>query len=214
MNIIDIDISNWNLNIDINIWFLMIIIILFVILPIILKHIQKRKHIFGSLFVREYELTIAGSKMKVAIDLKDKEVVYQIWVEMATRKVGLPIDLENDVIVEVYNSWYDFFNIVRNNIKEMPINKIDSSLDLIDKLVLILNGGLRQHLTSWQAKFRKWYELEKDNRDSANLSPQDIQRKYPLYNELSTDLLKVNAELITLKNDLYNMLFKKGDKNK
>ncbi len=213
MDLIKIEISNWDLSIVINIWVLMIITILFIILPIGWKYIRKRKHIFGSLFVKEYELTVAGNKIKVAIDLKDKEVVYQTWVEMATRKVGMAIDLENDVIVEVYNSWYDFFNIVRNYIKEMPINKLDGSLDLIDKLLLILNGGLRQHLTSWQAKFRKWYEFEKDNDDSANLSPQDIQKKYPLYNELSTDLLKVNAELITLKNDLYNMLFKKGGKN-
>lgn len=55
-----------------------------------------------------------NSSVKLKYNRKDQEVAYKLWVELSTRKIGLPFDQENDVITEVYNSWYDFLRLQGN----------------------------------------------------------------------------------------------------
>jgi len=59
-----------------------------------------------------------------------------------------------------------------------------------------LNLGLRPHLTTYQAEFRKWYESTRGNDDSKDLSPQMIQTQYPKWDELIISMKEVNSELI------------------
>ena len=37
---------------------------------------------------------------------EDVQIAHRIWTELITRKAAQPIDIEHDVIVEIYNSWY------------------------------------------------------------------------------------------------------------
>ena len=39
-------------------------------------------------------------------------------MELSTRKIAIPFDIENDVIDEVYDSWYNFFSTARELLKE------------------------------------------------------------------------------------------------
>ena len=100
------------------------------------------------------------SSVKLKYNRKDQEVAYKLWVELSTRKIGLPFDQENDVITEVYNSWYDFFKIARELLKDIPASRLPYSNDLIKLTERVLNVGLRPHLTKWQAKYRQWYNNE------------------------------------------------------
>ena len=45
-----------------------------------------------------------------------------IYIELITRKAGIPIDENNDVIEDIYNSWYKLFCIIRDEIKALPEN--------------------------------------------------------------------------------------------
>ncbi len=65
--------------------------------------------------------------------------------------------------------------------------------DLVDVLVKALNEGLRPHLTRWQARFRSWEAAEAE---SSSDSPQELQRRYPEYDQLLEDLLQVNRRLV------------------
>ena len=62
---------------------------------------------------------------------KDQEIAYKIWVELSTRKIGIPFEKEYDIIIEIYDSWYEFFKITRDLLKEIPVNKISHSNELI-----------------------------------------------------------------------------------
>ena len=143
------------------------------------------------------EMGIGPHTISFKPNLRDQEIAYKIWVELSTRKIGLPIDLDHDVISEVYDSWYSFFAITRELIKDIPVNKVkrSSTRDIITLSIGVLNEGLRPHLTSWQARFRRWYDktLEQAGVDA---DPQSIQATYPRYKELTEDLLKVNKKLI------------------
>ncbi len=147
--------------------------------------------------VVEAEVSWAGGKMKIKPDFQDIQIAHKAWVELATRKAGLPFDTENDVIIEIYNSWYALFGELRDLAKQIPAEKVRSSKDtrkLVYLLVEALNQGLRPHLTRWQAKFRRWYEEEV--KQNFNSTPQEIQKKYPQYEVLVTDLRDVNIELM------------------
>ena len=203
MNIFEIKFEGWTLNISIN-----LLVILLIIIFIVVKYfISKRK--IKNMKVKEYKINVGGLAATIEYDYIDREIAYKSWVEMNTRKIGLEIDEENDVIVEVYNSWYEFFRIVRDNIKNLPVHKLESSVELIDIITKILNLYMRSHLTKWQAKFRRWYDNEKDNEKNKRLTPQEIQRNYPEYQELINDLKNTSLVLIQLKEELYKLAFNK-----
>lgn len=131
----------------------------------------------------------------------DRQIAYQIWVELSTRKIGLEIDPDDDVIAEIYDSWHTFFTVTRDLIKDVPVSRIRrrDTEKIIQLSIDVLNVGLRPHLTKWQARFRRWYGRQLDNSGSADLAPQDIQKQYPGYRELIDDLLIVNQRLIAYR---------------
>lgn len=150
--------------------------------------------------INEVKLGIGENTVTIKPNDQDLQIAYQLWVELSTRKIGLAIDKENDVIIEIYNSWYEFFKIARELIKTIPVQKVranTSTKAIIDLAFKILNEALRLHLTQWQARFRIWYELEKLN--NPQLTPQQLQKTFPDYDVLETDMLRVNQILINYK---------------
>jgi hypothetical protein len=125
-------------------------------------------------------------------------VAHQGWVEIITRKAGLSFDEEHDVIIEVYDSWYKLFKEFRDLTKSIPAEKIrenDDARKAMDVFIRALNGGLRPHLTCYQAKFRRWYENASTKHPDK--TPQEIQKMYPGYEELVNDLKRVNSQMLS-----------------
>lgn len=147
--------------------------------------------------IDEAEIGIGKQKIKFKPKYEDVQIAYKLWVELSTRKIGLPIDFDNDVIIEIYNSWYEFFKLTRELIKDIPISKIrksESTQQLVNIAIAVLNEGLRPHLTIWQAKFRRWYQIKSENKTI--LSPQDLQKDFPEYRQLMEGIREVNQKLM------------------
>ncbi len=203
MEIFGIEFESWNTVILRLNWFAIIVsvIIIFGIILIIKRFLGKK-----AIMVDEINLGIGDSSIKLKYNKKDQEIAYKLWVELSTRKIGLLFDKEHDVITEVYNSWYEFFKIARELLKEVPVSRLPYSNDLIELTEKVLNKGLRPHLTMWQAKYRKWYELELS--DNLKDSPQEIQERYTFYDELIEDLINTNKRMIEYKNLMKRIAFK------
>lgn len=142
---------------------------------------------------------------KVKRNTENLFIANRIYLELVTRKAALPFDEANDAIVEVYDSWYTLFTTIREEIKNVPGEYLKShnpTEELIGLTVNILNDGLRNHLTKYQARFRKWYKIESEKTENLNLSPQDLQKLYSDYNNLITDLKAVNIILISYSEEL------------
>lgn len=143
-------------------------------------------------------ITVNGIAIDIECNNSVKKLADEVWIELATRKIALPFDEENDVIVEIYDSWYKTFSQFREILKRVPIKDSDNVEKLSKIILAALNDILRCHLTKWQARFRKWYDKHKDD----DGDPQDIQKKYPQYKELVNDLKSVNNEMVKLTNEL------------
>ena len=188
-----------------------ILIIVSIVIIIFLYFHIKKSSIFGrnSIYVDEVTLGIGDNKIKLKYDRKDQEIAYKLWVELNTRKIGLKYDTDFDVIEEVYNSWYKFFEVTRELLKEIPSERLKYSEKLIDLTRRVLNDGLRPHLTKWQAKYRKWYSQEKEDDKNKNRTPQEIQKEYPEYDDLIKDLIVANNKIIEYEKLMKDIAFPK-----
>lgn len=205
MRIIDVYINKWHtLEININWVFICSIIALLIVLFCIICG----RALFSRMLIKhdcEIRFGLKYSSMTIRLNNKEQEIAYKIWIELITRKIGLEYEPENDVIEEVYNSWYDFFGIARELLKEIPPTNKES--DLVVLTEKILNEGLRPHLTRWQAKFRKWYEENLEN--SKGKSPQEIQKEFPSYKELEEDIIRTCNQMIEYKILMEKLAFDK-----
>jgi hypothetical protein len=203
----EIDWSKPTIFIESNWWVLGPIIILTIICYLIWFYRIKQ-----NFSVHELSVDISTKPrmtFKVKRNTENLFIANRIYLELITRKAALPIDEENDVIVEVYNSWYKLFTTIREEIKNVPgeyLKSHNATEELIGLTVNILNDGLRNHLTKYQARFRKWYKIESDKPENSSFSPQDLQKQYPDYSNLITDLKAVNTILISYSNELKKLI--------
>jgi hypothetical protein len=152
--------------------------------------------------INEIELGVGSGKVKIKPNHDDLQIAYRLWVELKTRKLGLPFDEDHDVIADVYNSWYEFFKITRELIKAVPVAKIRSQRStqvLVGISIDVLNKAIRPHLTRWQARYRHWIEVEL-RKQGGDVPPQDFQKRYPEYGKLVSDLKATNARLVAYAN--------------
>lgn len=169
---------------------------------------------FENFEIDQADIGIGDQKFTFKPNMTDKQVAYAIWVELSTRKIGLEIDFENDVISEIYDSWFGFFTVTRDLVKGIPAQKVrrDSTQKIIRLSIEVLNTGLRPHLTKWQARFRHWYDRELRKYDQGNgeevLDPQLIQERFPKYEELKADMERVNKSLIKYRQQMYRLVLK------
>jgi hypothetical protein len=162
---------------------------------------RLRRHRFK---VAKLDVNLGGiGKVEIRPSIEDVAVAHQIWTELVTRKAALPIDPENDVIVEVYDSWYALFGRIRELIGQLPANLVRSDPNT-QKLIRIatesLNLGLRPHLTRWQARFRNWYASQ--DAELRVKTPQEVQRQFPEYDSLMADIRSVNEQLVQYATEL------------
>ncbi len=202
---ISIDSSKPALAIESNWYLIGVVLLLFLILLFV-----WRKYLSQKLNIYDMEVEISGSpKASFKVQRNDENlfIANRIYIELTTRKAAIPIDEENDVIEEVYDSWYKLFGLIRDEIKTLPgryLKSHDPTIALIGLTTKILNEGLRPHLTEHQAKFRKWYEQEKAKNES--ISPQELQRRYPDYVNLIASMKQVNQTLIQYSNELNKLI--------
>lgn len=175
------------------------------LLVIVVIFIFKRMHISS----HKITIKLLGFEYTASIEKSNQNIFIanRIYVELITRKAAIEIDVENDVIVEVYDSWYTLFGIVRDEIKNVSGNNLrcGESNALIKLTIKILNEGLRPHLTQYQAKFRRWYDGQLPYNTCQ--SPQDIQKQYSEYKELIASMKKTNTLLIIFVEELRKFIY-------
>lgn len=201
VSLFGIDIQGYDIVISLNIFALIMVVLMLVFLTK-LKPFKK-----CSIEIDEAQLGIGESHITLKYNNKDREIAYKLWVELSTRKLGIRYDRENDVIVEVYDSWYTFFGVARELMKDIPMRNVDKTKELVTVCTEVLNKGLRPHLTAWQAKFRRWYDLNIHDDQYKNMTPQEIQKEYPLYNDLLADLERTTELLIELREVMHKIAF-------
>jgi hypothetical protein len=187
----------------------LIIIVLLLLLVLYYIYTHERKIKLDSIqFV--FDAKILKCTYNIQRSYENVELAYRIYTELTTRKAAIPIDPYNDVIIEVYDSWYALFKVTREELKSLSGKSLleSNSKELVKMVTEILNLGLRPHLTTYQAKFRKWYEGQLKIHENGNKSPQEIQRDFPEFENLIESMKDVNELLINYSKQLHNFVYK------
>lgn len=205
--------DGYRLSMEVSLWFIGAIAALPVVALVVRRCWPEnswprgRKH-FGLV---EMEIELGGiGKAKLRPVVEDIQIAHRIWTELSTRKLALPIEPDNDVIVEVYDSWCTMFSKVRELIATTPadlVRREPSTQELVRIATETLNKGLRPHLTRWQARFRNWYAHQKDALETRD--PQDVQRDFKEYDELMADMQHVNLQMIQYASELQKLIHAK-----
>jgi hypothetical protein len=197
---------NWNIQVFANKWLLLAVLFPAVLLLLRILHAKYwGRPAWRSFEIDEAEIGIGNQRIKIKPNCDDRQIAYKLWVELSTRKIGLPIDFENDVIPEIYASWYSFFKLTRDLIKDIPVSRLaksQSTRQLVTIAIDVLNEGLRPHLTRWQARFRQWYQAESKKDQATGLAPQELQKRFPDYDQLTQNMKEVNQRLINYRETL------------
>lgn len=190
--IISIENGKSTLSLDVSLWLIAIVIIAGFL---IFKFLKPK--LFRRYTIKKLDISLGKiGKVELVPNTLDLQIAHRIWTELITRKAAIPFDPDNDVIIEVYNSWYVLFTNIRNLIAEIPaelLKKEDSTRKIVEIATQTLNQGLRPHLTQWQARFRNWYRWNDNRLEDRN--PQELQREYPNYDELVADMILINGQL-------------------
>ncbi len=153
--------------------------------------------------VKRVAFSALGTTVEIERNEGTVDLAHAAYIELITRKAAIPFDNDHDVIVEVYDSWYELFAEIRRLVRQVGPAELESNEDLRrlhDVLLDILNKGLRPHLTRWQAGFRRWYEAELAQRPGE--PPQMVQRDFHSYDDLVRGIEDANRVLICLANEL------------
>lgn len=157
--------------------------------------------------VNTADLSLLGlGNIKVERNEATRYIANRVYLELMTRKAALLYDEEHDTLLQVYDSLYQAFANIREELKSVPgqyLQQHRGTAELIKITLCILNDGLRPHLTRYQARFRAWYALQLEDERNQGRSPQEIQREFPEYEALVIDLRKANQSLMALAKELY-----------
>lgn len=197
-------------SLTLNILILLISVLLYFLFQYLIKRYTKSNKIYNKVVPVKLKYTFAGTEIEYSINrnFQNIEIAHRMYVELITRKAAIPID-ENDIIVEIYDSWYTLFQTTRDELKKLSGEMLlenQVSKDLIKLLSDILNIGLRPHLTEHQAKFRKWYSLAITNEENKVKIPQKIQSEYDDYENLFKSMKLVNELLIEYSKRLQDIV--------
>jgi len=168
-----------------------------------------RHRCFRSFEIDEAEIGIGTGKIKIRPNYADLQIAFQLWTELATRKIGIPFDEKHDVLSEVYDSWYKFFQIARELLKNVPVQKFRrdcSTREIVRVSMALLNDVLRPHLTRWAARYRRWWDAEMGSTANTPLAPQDIQSQFPQYAQLMSELADVSTKLVAYTHALHSLV--------
>lgn len=218
---LSIDKNSWQFTLDFNLKLLLIIALIIFVLYLVIRLLRskyKNQIVKKDIVPVELSFEMGGlsTKYEIVRNYANIEIAYKIYIELITRKAAIEIDEENDVITEIYNSWYNLFKITRDELKNLTgdlLYENQKSSDLIKLAIDILNKGLRPHLTKYQAKFRKWFDekLKEEEIKGAKTkkTPQQIQREYPEYEDLIKSMKDVNTLLIEYSLQLKKLINQK-----
>lgn len=202
MDLIKINIDNFNIVTTISITLIIAIMLFFVLLYFINKKFFRYKKIE----ISEMELGIGNSKIILKANNEIKQIAYILWVELNTRKLAISFNENEDVIADLYASWYKFFGISRDILKTVPVSNLDKDTEnLINIFLGVLNDVLRVHLSRWYSKYNTWYNSFSND---DNLTEQEIQKLYPQYETLISELIDTNRKLKNYSDILYEIIFK------
>ena len=207
---IDVSLHGDHLSVLLQFGYVAVVIIVVLVIAAYLFAKSKQKS-DTTISAKKITLSIGGHQVEYEIErnTSNLEIAHRIYIELITRKAAIPFDEKNDILADVYDSWYSLFTTTREEIKNIKGELLSNakSNELIELTTGVLNDALRPHLTEHQGRFRVWYSNQASSDENADKSPQELQALYPEYDPLIISMKSVNSVLNSYANQLRDFIY-------
>ena len=142
-----------------------------------------------------------------------KKIAWELYCELSTRAGVVDFNEHEDLIIYCLDSWYDFFQLTRQNIKRLEIpkkkkiekrekkGKTIKEYYLSEIILKLLNNELRPFLRKWHGAFRHYWEFDSKKEEY----PIQRQKDFTNYNEIIKDLYEMQNKLKETSKGLYEI---------
>lgn len=137
----------------------------------------------------------AGIAFNLSVAKNDRAVAWKIYSQLNSRVAAVEFNPDYDSALNVHQSLYKMFEIIRDEVANIPLEKIqrDDSDDTVKFYLAIMNDGLRPHLSKWHIPLSKWVENEQKNHPERSIL--EIERQFPQRKELLDSLKAMNERM-------------------
>lgn len=143
------------------------------------------------------EFSFAG----ITFSLREPDVKKDVRLFLNTKRSLFQFIEGYDNLYDVIRSWYEILKFLRNKISNLEEKSggelVGGEASEVGKKCEELLLELNTFLTKYQSDYKRWYEQEIDRQttgSTATFRPFDqIQRSYPLYGNMITDINRINA---------------------
>lgn len=161
-----------------------------------------------NIYITTTDITVpfAGTSFSLNIAKNDRVAAWKIYSQIKTRVAAVKFDPDVDSAMAVHDSLYKLFDIIREQITMIPIERImkDKSDNTVKFYLSILNDGIRPHLSKWHIPLKQYIENEKIK--NKELSIIEIEKKYPQREELIRSIHDMNERMDSFSEQLLKIV--------
>src|SRR5258707_11700113 len=121
--LLELKIENGSLIITTGPLFLILLLLMLILYAVRMLQIRSKRRSKWKPVEVEASIANLGS-IKFAPDNEIIRTAHFAWAELITRKAAQPFDSDNDVIVEIYDSWRELFKEFRELVKSIPAEEV------------------------------------------------------------------------------------------
>ncbi len=134
---------------------------------------------------------------KIAPDPRQREAAWALFVELSTRVATQPVDLDEGMIREAFDSLHELFAATRGVLRTSGPNAGATEGSIGAIALAVLNGAIRPFLSRWHPALAAWEEHR-----PAGKSARDHERAWELEAKCRGELEKLRRGLVTYANTL------------
>ncbi len=187
--------------IDTSSWFMTWIYLPFVLaltvamLPFCVPYLIKAfKQILFPLGITTIDIKLPGlGSTKLDLANPQRAAARKIFLEMTTRTVTQPLDKDTGTLTAAMSSLYDFFQIVREELKKMPPTPpgTDPKAETLESIAhRMMNEALRPYTSRWHPRLDTWNQTGL------------VETDWPLHEQCRHDLNRMRSLAIKYANTL------------
>lgn len=150
----------------------------------------------------EMNLNFMGQSLNLVVNKQDKISAWKIYNQINTRIAVVEFNKDYDSVFLVNKSLYELFGKIRDEIENIPIEKIKRDRGLANFYHNILNEGIRPYLSKWHIPISHYIESNKDSKKSI----LELEKEFKDREQVLKDLGDLNKRMKEFSDKLLEII--------
>ena len=150
----------------------------------------------------DVSLNLLGANFNLVVDRGDRTSAWKIYNQIQTRIGSVEFNEDYDSFLHVNKSLHELFKFTREELANVPVEKLSRDKNLVEFYHKILNAGIRPYLSKWHIPVSHYHESNKDSGKSV----LELERNFPKREEILKDMKALNSRLKDVSSKLKEII--------